>query len=67
MLTSRTNLGVAVINDTIYAIGGNDKNEKYTPIDYIPEFPSWTIFPMLIVSTLAVIVIRNKIRRRENE
>ena len=30
----------------------------------VPEFPSWTIFPILIVSTLAVIVIRIKFRKR---
>ena len=28
------------------------------------EFPSWIFFPILIVSTIAVIVIRNKIRKK---
>jgi hypothetical protein len=30
----------------------------------IPEFPSWTILPILIASTLAVVIVRNKIRKR---
>ena len=32
--------------------------------DAIPEFPSWAILPLLIASTLAVIVIRTKIRKK---
>ena len=30
----------------------------------IPEFPSGTIFPILIVSTLVVIIFRNKTRKK---
>jgi len=58
MLTARSGRGVAVVNDEIYVIGGYDgenyrnENEKYTPAEYIPEFPSWT--PLLI--TLVVVV-----------
>jgi energy-converting hydrogenase Eha subunit A len=64
MPTPRYSLGVAVINDTLYAIGGRPNtdnflavNEKYTPIGYIPEFPSWTpLLVMLLVAVVAVIV-----------
>ena len=31
----------------------------------IPEFPSWTILPLLIVATLVGVTIRNKIRKNE--
>ena len=30
-------------------------------IDSIPEFPSWTILPLLVISTLVILGIRNKI------
>jgi N-acetylneuraminic acid mutarotase len=49
MLTARHSLGIAVVNDTLYAIGGGssnlnvryyDENEKYTPTDYSPELPN---------------------------
>jgi hypothetical protein len=55
MLTPRKYLSLAVVNDSLYAIGGgggfshpgeNNENEQYTPSGYIPEFPTWT--PMLI-------------------
>ena len=33
-------------------------------IDSIPEFPSWTILPLLIVVTLVGVTVRNKIRKK---
>ena len=33
----------------------------------IPEFPSWTILPLLVVATLVGIIIRNKIRKKWSE
>jgi len=68
MLTSRSGAGVAVVNDELYAIGGYDGdnylavNEKYTPADYIPEFPSWIVLPLFVFATLAVMVYRKKLR-----
>jgi hypothetical protein len=39
-----------------------------TPVDtqagHIPEFPSWTILPLLIVATLIGVTVRNKIRKK---
>jgi N-acetylneuraminic acid mutarotase len=70
--TRRYNFGVAVINDTLYAIGGHTYsyipgnyeplavNEQYTPIGYIPEFPSWT----LLVAGLFVVTFVSIIYRR---
>jgi N-acetylneuraminic acid mutarotase len=66
MLTPRSYVSVSVVNDEIYAIGGYDGdnylavNEKYTPADYIPEFPSWVLLPLFVFATLAVIVYRKK-------
>jgi hypothetical protein len=36
-------------------------------IESIPEFPSWTILSLLIVSTLIGVTVRNKIRKNELE
>jgi N-acetylneuraminic acid mutarotase len=70
MPTPLYDLGVGVVNDQLYAIGGNpfylqpstDQNNQYTPIGYIPEFPSWIILPMFLVFTLFVMIIRKKLR-----
>jgi len=71
--TSRYNFGVAVINDTFYVIGGHTynflpgnfapsaTNEQYTPIGYIPEFPSWIILPLLITATLVAIICKKRL------
>jgi N-acetylneuraminic acid mutarotase len=70
MPTPRWALGVAIVNDELYAIGGRTldnylaTNQKYTPIGYIPEFPSWIIMPLFVTATLAVIIYRNGLRRK---
>ena len=70
MPTPRYSLGVAVVDDEIYAIGGYNSedefavsaNEKYTPIGYIPEFPNdekpTTPDPthMLVVTAVAIVL-----------
>ena len=70
MPTSRGKFGVAVVNDEIYAIGGHNStewvnvvsaNEKYTPIGYIPEFPSWIILPIFVTATLSALIIKKKL------
>ena len=35
-----------------------------TNLQGIPEFPSWTILPILVASTFVIIVFRNKIRKK---
>ncbi|MBE3142779.1 MAG: hypothetical protein IMZ61_02505, partial [Planctomycetes bacterium] len=69
MPTARHRLGIAVVNDTVYAIGGcssnlnvgyYDENERYVPIGYVPEFPDGSgetePFPTtLLVATVALV------------
>jgi hypothetical protein len=76
MPTPRQSLGVAVVNDILYAIGGgffaeshvftaSNKNEKYTPSGYIPEFPSWTPLLITLIAFLVVAVIyRHKLKKQ---
>ncbi len=62
----RHSLSFATINDILYATGGyyesteiNNKNEQYTPIGYIPEFPSSTI----LVTGLSIVLVLSIIYR----
>jgi N-acetylneuraminic acid mutarotase len=73
MPTARFGLGVAVVNDSLYAIGGHEgwfgtpisaANERYTPADFIPEFPSWIILPLFLIATVVIIIYRNRLRRK---
>lgn len=78
ILTTRFNLGVAIVNDVLYAIGGHTYsfipgnyeplavNEQYTPIGYIPEFPSWIIMPLLLVATLVAVLCKQRLPKTPN-
>lgn len=63
MSTSRYGLTLVNLNDELYAIGDN-YNEKYTPIDYIPEFPSWTPLLFTFIALVVVLAVyRRKLRK----
>lgn len=72
MLTSRYALGAAVIDDKMYAIGGKKggepypteyyrKNEIYTPVGYIPEFPLGLVVPLFLVVSLVAVCYRKRL------
>ncbi len=73
---SRYNFGVTIINDTIYVIGGHTHNwisgnfapvainEQYTPLGYVPEFPSYFLLPLLITATVTTIILKQKMYKR---
>lgn len=67
MPTPRFAAAVAVVDDLIYAIGGMESygvasttNERYTPVNYIPEFPSWTPILIFVVILMTTVVIFRK-------
>lgn len=72
MLTPHAMFDVAVVNDELYVISGMDENfqaatnsiEKYTPVGYIPEFPSWAIPPLLLVTAFSAIIYRTKLHKK---
>jgi len=70
--TPRFNPAVAVLNDLVYVIGGFygpggpgylpiATVEQYTPIGYIPEFPSWIILPLFTIAMLLIIICKQKL------
>ena len=69
MITPSFGLDATVVDDQLYAIGGcpgylqgsTATVEKYTPADYIPEFPSWT---PLLISLVAMVVVAVVYRKR---
>jgi N-acetylneuraminic acid mutarotase len=67
MPTIRSSFALVNVDDALYAIGGSNgsakipANEKYTPIGYIPEFPSWVLLPLLLVATLVAIICKQKL------
>jgi N-acetylneuraminic acid mutarotase len=69
MPTPRTGLGLAVVYNQIYAIGGEHNgtlilaNEKYTPSGYIPEFPSWPILPLVLTATTVVAIYKKRLTK----
>jgi N-acetylneuraminic acid mutarotase len=72
--TVRSRLCAAVVDNMLYAIGGTratihqglTDNEQYTPFGYetIPEFPSFLIFPSLMITTLLAGAIYRRKRNR---
>jgi N-acetylneuraminic acid mutarotase len=66
MPTARYGLGVAVVNNSLYAIGGREgwvgfpvsaANERYTPADFVPEFPSLAPLLIMVVAVVVVAVV----------
>jgi N-acetylneuraminic acid mutarotase len=74
MPTPLFGLGVTVVNDQLYAIGGcpgylqgsTAAVEQYTPIGYIPEFPSWIVLPIFLTATLFAIIIKKQLSHRRS-
>ncbi|MFA5365294.1 MAG: hypothetical protein WC325_08970 [Candidatus Bathyarchaeia archaeon] len=76
MPTARYSFGVAVLNNTLYAIGGREgwfgapisaANEQYTPTyGDIPEFQAWIILPVLASVAAAAVHYKKKLAKKQN-
>lgn len=52
------------IGDTPFYINPNNiDNCPVIKTGVIPEFPSWIILPLLLITTLVVVIVRNRLRR----
>jgi parallel beta-helix repeat protein len=49
------------LGDSPYMIDVNNQ-DNYPLVNTIPEFPSWTILPLLIIATLVAILYKRKLR-----
>jgi len=62
MPTPRSRFAVAVVNDVLYIIGGGASvTYQYTPIEYIPEFPSCVILPLFLIISLVAVIIKRRV------
>ena len=62
MPTGRYGLGVAVVDNRLYAIGGSGyeagrANERYTPVGYNSVAPTEESFPIVPVAVAAVVAV----------
>ena len=74
-----TSFALVNVNDELYAVGlyrdptgdyfapSFPASAKYTPLGYIPEFPSWIILPLLLTSTLLIILCRRKLTKTPSQ
>jgi len=55
------------IGDTPYVIDQNNQ-DNYPPMEefIIPEFPSWTILPLLLIATLLIIICKQRLPKTPN-
>ena len=71
---------VNVIDDLIYLVGGRTGQwgymtfmypsalcEQYLPVDYIPEFPSWTPLLSTLVAVVTVAMIYRRRLHNQNQ
>ncbi len=71
MPTGRNNLAVGVVEERLFAIGGLSTyalrtTEEYTPMGYIPEFPSSLLVPLFVILTMLASTICGKRLRAPN-
>jgi N-acetylneuraminic acid mutarotase len=69
MPTGRNNLAVGIVEERLFAIGGLSiyalkTTEEYTPLGYVPEYPSLLFVPLFVtLATLAFVICRKRLRR----
>jgi len=51
-------------SDNYFYVTEEAVNEQYTPIGYIPEFPSWIILPLVITATLVAVIYKKRLNKK---
>lgn len=80
MLTDRLLPKAVALDDAIYLIGGRTGtfsliaelnpsalNERYSPVEVIPEFPSWIVLPLFLSATLFAAIFKKKLLKTASQ
>ncbi len=67
MPTNRVGFGIAVVNDTLYAIGSYRENEQYTPFGFSEPSPTAWIAAVMVILVISAVPVSVFLTRRRKK